>query len=151
LSPHRSTVSIPRDVLQNKKIAASVLSIERSATCSFVLYIGTREVNNEVETAVKIFPTGTSLETVENTQMTFRPPSFYWDECHSFSLVVSKGHHVDPLPGESSPSTIFSVSLYMDQDAAEPGSEGMAKSDNEEASELGSEETADSESDAEMS
>ena len=32
-----------------------------------------------------------------------------------------------------------------------PGSEGMAKSDNEEASELGSEETADSESDAEMS
>lgn len=46
LSPHRSTVSIPRDVLQNRKIAASVLSIERSATCSFVLYVGTREVNN---------------------------------------------------------------------------------------------------------
>jgi hypothetical protein len=151
LSPHRSTVSIPRDVLQNRKIAASVLSIERSATCSFVLYVGTREVNNEVETAVKLFPTGTSLETVENIQMTFRPPSFYWDECRSFSLVVSKGHRVDPLPGESGPSTIFSVSLYVDQDAAEPGSEGIAKSDSEEASESESEETANSESDVEMS
>ena len=72
--------------------------------------------------------------------MTFRPPSFYWDECHSFSLVVSKGHHVDPLPGESGTSTtVFSISLYTDQDVAEPGSKGLAKSDSEEASELGSE------------
>ena len=149
--PHRSTVFIPRDALQNRKIAASVLSIERNATCSFVLYVGTREVNNEVETAVKLFPTGTSLETVGNTQMTFRPPSFYWNECHSFSLVVSKGHHVDPLPGESGSSTIFSVSLFTDQNTAEPGNKGIAVSDSEEASDLGSEETTDSESDVEIS
>jgi hypothetical protein len=56
LSPHRSTVSIPRDILQNGKIAAFVLSIERSETCSFLLYVGAREVNNRVETAVKIIP-----------------------------------------------------------------------------------------------
>jgi hypothetical protein len=149
--PQQSTVSIPRDALQNRKIAASVLSIERNATCSFVLYVGTREVNNEVETAVKLFPAGTSLETMGNTQMTFRPPSFYWDECHSFSLVVSKGHHVDPLPSESGSSTIFSVSLFTDQDTAEPGGKGIAVSDSEEASELGSEETTDSESDPEIS
>jgi len=146
LIPRQSRVYILRDALQNGKIAASVLSIGRNATCSFVLYVGIREVNNEVETAVKLFPPRTSLETVYNTQLTFRPPSFYWDECHSFSLVVSKGHHVDPLPGESGTSTVFSISLYTDQDAAEPRSKGIAESDSEEASESGIEETADSES-----
>ncbi len=136
--------------MQNGKIAASVLSIERSETCSFLLYVGAREVNNGVETAVKLFPAGTSLDTLENTQMTFQPPSFYWDECRSFSLVVSKGHRADPLPHESGPSTIFSVSLYIDQDTAESESEEIAKSESEEASDSESEETADSESDVEM-
>jgi hypothetical protein len=149
-SPHRSTVSIPRDVLQNGKIAASALSIERNETCLFLLYVGAREVNNSVETAAKLFPAGASLDTVENTQMAFQPPSFYWDECGSFSLFVSKGHPVDPLPGEIGPSTIFSVSLYTGQDAAEPESEEITESESQEASGSESEETADWESDEEM-
>jgi hypothetical protein len=82
--------------------------------------------------------------------MTFRPPSFYWDECRPFSLVVSKGHRVDPLPGESGPSTIFSVSLYTGQDTAEPESEEVTESESQEASGSESESTADSESYEEM-
>jgi hypothetical protein len=134
----RSTVFILRDVLQDGKIAFSILSLDRNETCSFLLYVGAREVNNGVETAVKLFPAGTSLATVENTQMTFRPPSLYGDECRPFSLVVSKAHRVDPVPPlypsakfsphEYGPSAIFSVSLYIDQKAAEPEIEEMTKS-----------------------
>ena len=110
-----------------------------------------REVKNRVETAVKLFPAGTSLDTVEKTQISFRSPSFHWDEYRSFSLVVSKGHHVDSLPGESSLSAIFSISLSVGQEAAEQESEEISKSESEEASDSESEETADSESDVEMS
>jgi hypothetical protein len=67
LSLHQSTVFIPQDVLQNRKIAASVLSIERSKTCSFLLYVKAYEVNNRVETVVRLFLARTSLDIVENT------------------------------------------------------------------------------------
>ena len=83
--------------------------------------------------------------------MTFRPRSFYWDECHPFSLVVSKGHDVAPIPGESGPSTIFSVSLHLEQDAAEFGSMEVAGRDSEEDSTIETEESTDSESDVETS
>jgi hypothetical protein len=137
LSPYRSTVFIPRDILQDGKIAASILSLEGNEAGSFLLYVGAREVNKVVETAVKIFPAGTSLGAVENTQMTFRPPSFYWDECRPFSAVVSKGHRFDSLPPkfppstistlEYGPKTIFSVSIYIGRKAAELEIEEMIK------------------------
>lgn len=162
LSPHRSTVSIPRDSLQNGKIADCILSLEHNETCSFLLYVGAREVNNGVETAVKLFLAGTSFDTMENIQMTFRPPSFYWDECHPFSLVVSKGYRFDPLPPKFDPSiiylqreygsnTIFSVSLYIGQEGAEREIKEIAKSESEEASDSESENTSDSEIDIDMS
>lgn len=149
LIPDRSTVFILRDVLQDGKISASILSLGRDETCSFLLYVGAREVNNGVETAVKLFPAGTSFDTVENTQMTFRPPSFYWDECRPYSLVVSKGHHVGPYEHDS--RRIFSVSIYVGQEAAEPEIEEITKSESEEASDSESENTSDSESDIDMS
>jgi hypothetical protein len=138
LISYQSTVFIPRDLLQDGKIAASILSLERNETCSFLLYVGAREVNNGVETAVKLFSAGTPLDTVENTQMTFRPQSLYWNECRPFSLVVSEGHRFDPLfskpaastifpPNKYSPTTIFSVSIYIGQEAAEPEIEEITK------------------------
>jgi hypothetical protein len=137
LSSWQSTVFILRDVLQDGKIASCILSLECNETCSFLLYVGAREVNNGVETAVKLFPAETSLDTVETTQMTFRPPSLYSDECGPFSLVVSKAHRVDPVPtlAPSTPyphrefhSTIFSVSLYIGQEGADPEIEEITKS-----------------------
>ena len=122
LNIHHSIVPIRRDYLKNGKIAASVLSIERSETCLVLLYVGAREVNNEVETAVRLFPAETSSVTVKNTQITFGLPSPYRDECDSFSLVASKGYCFDPLPRESSSQTIFSISLHMKQDKAKPRS-----------------------------
>lgn len=90
--------------------------------------------------------------------MTFRPPNFYSDECRPFSLVVSKGYRFDPLPPriiylqrEYKSSTIFSVSIYIDQEAAEREIEEINKSESEEASDLESENTSDSESDIDMS
>lgn len=150
LGAHQSTVAIARDILNYGNISSSILSIERSNTCLFILYIGLREFNNSVETAARLFPAETSMDMVKATQMTFRPPIFYWDKCGSFSLVVSKGQRFDPLPGESGPRTIFSVSLYISQGAAEPGSEDVSISEREEASGSESEETTDSEGIAEV-
>ena len=113
-----STVSIPRGVLQNGKISAYIMSIEQTDDCSFVLYIGVREVNNAIQTAVRLFPAATSLEEVENTPLTFRPPTSYGDVCLPFSLVVSERQRFDPLPGEDSYGITFSVSVYVDQDSA---------------------------------
>lgn len=143
-SPHRSRVSIQRDALRDGNIGASVLSIEHGETSSVLLYVGAREVNSGAETTVRLFPAGTSLDTVERTQLTFWPPSLYWDECSSFSLVVSKGHQLDPLRNESG-RTIFSVSVYTNQDGVEYETEGLTESEGEEISESESDETSDSE------
>lgn len=76
---------------------------------------------------------------------------FYWEESHPFSLVVSKGHDYAPLPGESGPSTVCSVSSHLEQDAAEFGSMEVAGRDSEEDSTIETEESTDSESDVETS
>jgi len=59
------------------------------------------------------------MTTVDNAQMTFRAPSFYWDDCGSLSLIVSKGENVDLLPGESGSRNIFSGSIFMTSYVAE--------------------------------
>jgi hypothetical protein len=53
--------------------------------------------------------------------------------------------------GMEKPYTVFSVSLYMDQDAVETGGEEITRSEDEEASASDREETGDSGSDVEMS
>lgn len=78
---------------------------------------------------MKLFPAEIALNTVENTEMTFREPSLYWDTCGPFSLVVSKGHIVDPLPGESGYRIIFSISLFTGSGADD---EEMMESESEE-------------------
>jgi hypothetical protein len=151
LSPHQSTISIPHGCLQNGRMASSILSVQIGETWSILLHIKIREVNDSVETAAKLFHAETPLKTVKSTEVPFRPPSFYCDEYGSVSLVVSKGHRVDPLPGESGSGTIFSVSLYISKDIAHPTGEVIAGSESEEASEVDSEETSESESDGEIS
>jgi hypothetical protein len=65
-SPPKRSLNTTR-FLQNGKVVASVLSIEPSKTYSLLLHVGAREVNKKVETAVKLFPARTYLDTVGGT------------------------------------------------------------------------------------
>jgi hypothetical protein len=135
--------------LQNENIIASVSGNGRSGSHSFLFFINARKSNKGVGTAVRLFPAGTSLDTVKRNDSS--TTELVLGQYLPFSLVISKGHRADPLRGESHPSTIFSISIYKIQGVAEPDSEEMTKSESEEASDSESEENVEPERDVEMS
>lgn len=131
LMKSRSSVYMPRNGLQNGNAASIALRFRRGPSCSFILYIEALMINDRVETSARLFPANTTLETIRQSRQNtvWHPSSFYWDEMGPFSLVVSKGHCVDPLPGESSSGTIYSISLFTrPRTTVEEGEEEDAES-----------------------